>query len=597
MNLRNASATDYSIDAIVRNSTTGAESSVTFDVPAGDAFGAADNEVTLTTGIQTSVGDIIEFEFSGGSADVIQRNTNDTNNVFNWAFSGPINNPSMGVIYRDEVVVRWFEDGSIRYSVLGSTVAVELPNGPPADWDKIDKSPVALTCLPQTTLTPAAEWTLTGGVQANGDSLLIGSGGQQDGIAEYDYVVPVGNRSTNHAFSFTLREVDAAGNDIALRVEIEQAGSVFVSRDLLTTEVAQSITLDFVPTANVKIRIRDTSTGTQGSNRDALVSAMQVAATCHVGSLASTPTDSVVHSIVQTDNIDDSTVGSKITIVTGTAVHLGTQEVTFATNGDITLPQQPQPYILKWYGGFDMDGDPDQETRVAFAGPTLYSLDATADAFDTTVEGSDDNSGANTTFSIFQWMRPVAIAVIDASAGPVTTSLTFTEGGAGVGPTGGTIEIENIGGSIADAGVATNEEVTQQLAALQNQFDINDIVLTTIPDLQFDVKTGEKWVFEVNLLAGSLDATADLRAGTIAPAGSTGRITFVNAENATVRGADINDATLSLAVALGTDDLIQLKGIVNAGGDGVVQFQLRNNAGTVLQSFRADSWVEAKKIS
>ena len=46
MNLRNASATDYSIDAIVRNATTGSESAVTFNVPAGDAFGAADNEVT-----------------------------------------------------------------------------------------------------------------------------------------------------------------------------------------------------------------------------------------------------------------------------------------------------------------------------------------------------------------------------------------------------------------------------------------------------------------------------------------------------------------------------------------------------------------------
>ena len=140
MNLRNASTTDYSIDAIVRNATTGSESAVTFSVPAGDAFGAADNEVTLATGIKTSVGDTIEFEFSGGSADVIQRNTNDTENVFNWAFSGPINNPSMGVIYRDEVVVRWFEDGSIRYSVIGATVAVELPNGPPADWEEIDKS-------------------------------------------------------------------------------------------------------------------------------------------------------------------------------------------------------------------------------------------------------------------------------------------------------------------------------------------------------------------------------------------------------------------------------------------------------------------------
>ena len=157
----------------------------------------------------------------------------------------------------------------------------------------------------------------------------------------------------------------------------------------------------------------------------------------------------------------------------------------------------------------------------------------------------------------------------------------------------GFFEIEKIDRPIVVPAVS---EVTQQLAALQNQFDINDIVLTTIPDLQFDVKSGETWVFEVNLLAESLDATADLRAGTIAPTGSTGRITFVNAENATVRGADINDATLVLAVGTGTDDLIQIKGIVNAGGDGVVQFQLRNNTGTVLQSFRADSWVEAKRI-
>ena len=99
--------------------------------------------------------------------------------------------------------------------------------------------------------------------------------------------MPVGNRGTNHVFGFTLREVDAAGSDIALRVEVEQAGSVFASQDLLTTEVAQSITLNFVPTADVKIRIRDTSTGSQGSNRDALVSAMQIEATCQIGSLES----------------------------------------------------------------------------------------------------------------------------------------------------------------------------------------------------------------------------------------------------------------------------------------------------------------------
>ena len=447
-------------------------------------FGDPQDELTLIAD-----GDQIEFIYGDGTS----ANGLFVNDIANVGRQGGVASETR--IVDSQLQVR-SETGSANSNVVRITIFRR---------SFVTESPARLDCLPQTTLTPATDWTLTEGMQVNGDNLLIGSGGRQDGVAEYDYTVPVGNRSTRHTFSFTLREVDAAGNDIALRVEIEQAGSVFASRDLLTTEVAQSIALDFVPTADIKIRIRDTSTGSQGSNRDALVSAMQIEATCQVSSLSSMPTDSVVHSIVQTDNIDDSTVGSKITIVTGTAIHLGTQEVTFATNGDITLPQQPQPYILKWYGGFDMDGDPDQETRVAFAGPTLYSLDATADAFDTTVEGSDDNSGANTTFSIFQWMRPVAIAVIDASAGPVTTSLTFTEGGAAVGPTGGTIEIENIGGPIADAGVATNEEVTQQLAALQNQFDINSIDLTTIPDLQFDVKAGERWVFEVNLLANILD--------------------------------------------------------------------------------------------
>ena len=153
------------------------------------------------------------------------------------------------------------------------------------------------------------------------------------------------------------------------------------------------------------------------------------------------PAASTIHSIVGTDNLDDSTVGSKITIVTGTAVHIGSQQVTFAANGDITLPQRSRPYVLKWFGGFDFDGDPDQEARVSFSGTTLYSLDATADAFDTTAEGASDDNGTNITFAAFQWMRPTAFAVIDASAGPVTTSLTFTEGGADVGPTGGTIEI------------------------------------------------------------------------------------------------------------------------------------------------------------
>jgi len=136
-----------------------------------------------------------------------------------------------------------------------------------------------LPCVAQTIDTPASDWTTSGGITGN-TNFSIGSAGQQDAVAEYAYAVPVGNRGTKHTFSFELGPVDSAGNDIALRVEVEQGGTVFASRDLLTDETTQSITLNFVPTADVIIRISDTSTGSQGSNRDASVSNMQLIATC-----------------------------------------------------------------------------------------------------------------------------------------------------------------------------------------------------------------------------------------------------------------------------------------------------------------------------
>ena len=137
---------------------------------------------------------------------------------------------------------------------------------------------------------------------------------------------------------------------------------------------------------------------------------------------------------------------------------------------------------------------------------------------------------------------------------------------------------------------------SEHRVALQNQFDVNSTVPATIPDLQFDVNNGDTWGFEVNLLAVNLDTTADLRAGTIAPAGSTGWMAVVNAENSTVRSAVINADTI-LTVTTGTGDLLKIIGIVNAAADGVLQFQLRNNTGTNLQSFQEGSWLSAKKIS
>ena len=140
----------------------------------------------------------------------------------------------------------------------------------------------------------------------------------------------------------------------------------------------------------------------------------------------------------------------------------------------------------------------------------------------------------------------------------------------------------------------TYETFNKQLAALQNLFTFDSIDYVTVPDLQFEVKAGEKWVFEVNLFTNSIDVS--FRVAAVSPAGSTGLMAVINAENATVRGVGINTDTV-VSVTPGTDDLIQIKGIVNAGGSGVVQFQLRNNTGTTVQSFRADSWIEATQIS
>ena len=646
MNLRNASTTDYSIDAIVRNATTGEESSVTFDVPAGDAFGAGDNEVTLTTGVQTSVGDIIEFEFSGGSADVIQRNTNDTENVFNWAFAGPINNPSMGVIYRDEVVVRWFEDDSIRYSSIGSTVAVELPNGPPADWEEIDKSTeltLASTCFSITPADPALttpnvfDWNVNQVNDIRATAFYI----TQDPSSSTpltQLVVPLGE-TVEFIIVGPLYSSDTVfGNIGGVRLNATNTDGV-----LSFEHIEQRFTPAVATWPNTTYDDLNQSNATVGEFRqasadflftDVPVNLSQVAS--DVKGLMSSPD---VTSTLQKTNpaarleITNNTLQSELSLTLGA---LG-----ISVDGVAIMPLTSADYTQGGITAVTADstnwtrastGNRPTDTNVGFEnvpqGRYRYTFSIPEQEDGSTVDANDvaDND------------RPFPVILVNGVPAKLHADNTYIEhddgstseyhsSGTIVVPEGGSVQLGLVieGGDTEEfefqnAVITTEQgvdaiygffeiekidrpvvapsvnEVTQQLAALQNQFDINSIDLTTIPDLQFDVKSGEKWVFEVNLLAESLDATADLRAGTIAPAGSTGRITFVNAENAVVRGADINAETLSLAVALGTDDLIQIKGIVNAGADGVVQFQLRNNTGTNLQSFKADSWIEAKKI-
>ena len=148
-------------------------------------------------------------------------------------------------------------------------------------------------------------------------------------------------------------------------------------------------------------------------------------------------------------------------------------------------------------------------------------------------------------------------------------------------------ETENATAATATAG-------TKHLASLNEVFTFDSTTFVTLPHLEFEIKVGEQWTFEVNLMTNNIEDS--LRAKALTPANSTGRLAVINAENSTVRGISINADTV-VTVTPGTDDLIQIKGIVTAGENGVVQFQIRNNIVTTPQSFREHSWIEATKIS
>ena len=109
----------------------------------------------------------------------------------------------------------------------------------------------------------------------------------------------------------------------------------------------------------------------------------------------------------------------------------------------ITLPQSNIPYNLTWHGGFDFDGAPDDDIEMTFVGSTapLLQTTAEADVFDTTAEGSDDNSGANVSFSTYQFFRTSAFALFDASAGDITVQLQVTIGATDIDITEGFLKV------------------------------------------------------------------------------------------------------------------------------------------------------------
>ena len=132
-----------------------------------------------------------------------------------------------------------------------------------------------------------------------------------------------------------------------------------------------------------------------------------------------------------------------------------------------------------------------------------------------------------------------------------------------------------------------------QSARRDSTLTINSTSLAT-SGLSFDVKNGDTWRFEFNLFATSLNSSADLRLQVDGP--GNGRCSFINIEIAQVRSAALNSLSSTLSVDTGSDDLIQVNGIMEATSDGTVELRLRNNSTSTPQTFSEWSYFIAQRI-
>jgi len=145
-------------------------------------------------------------------------------------------------------------------------------------------------------------------------------------------------------------------------------------------------------------------------------------------------------------NTGDNIIYDEIHIVSGGVTIVGST---------ITLPQSDTLYELTWHGGFDFDGNPDEDVVFGFVGSTapLLKTDAEADAFDTTISG--------TTFSAFQFFRTSAFALFDASAGEITVDLQVLNGATDIDITEGYIKV-----SQSPASSVVSQQSVEGLTAL-----------------------------------------------------------------------------------------------------------------------------------
>ena len=125
---------------------------------------------------------------------------------------------------------------------------------------------------------------------------------------------------------------------------------------------------------------------------------------------------------------DDPSTGHNITWDDTHTVRPGA----FISGASINLAQSPEPYELTAAMGFDFDGSPDDAIVVEFVetgGATpLISNPAEAKTFDTTA----DSGSGTVTFSKFEYFKPEAFAIFDASAGALVVNLRVTDGATNV---------------------------------------------------------------------------------------------------------------------------------------------------------------------
>ena len=147
------------------------------------------------------------------------------------------------------------------------------------------------------------------------------------------------------------------------------------------------------------------------------------------GQMQATAGRSDVSFFATTAEFDDPKAGDAVPIITS---HSARGNVV-VKNNTITLPQSDRPYIFSWDGGFDQDGNPDQLVMLGFRGVDANGVSVSALLF--------NDAEARYKKSSYEFQRPSAQAIFDASDGPLTVKLEIRHGATNLDVTEGWIEI------------------------------------------------------------------------------------------------------------------------------------------------------------